>query len=83
MVSRGKPSENSFEISFLKSLQMHPILKTSSYIWGTHLLILFSLHFSIVIGGGGGVSPPAPPLGMALNAGKTILEAKVKKANKD
>ena len=32
---------------------------------------------------GGGVSPPAPPLGMALNAGKTILEAKVKKANKD
>ena len=31
---------------------MHPILKTSSYIWGSHLLLPFSLHLSKIIGGG-------------------------------
>ena len=30
-----------FEILIPKSLQMHQIIKTSSYIWGTHLLIFF------------------------------------------
>ena len=53
------------KFSFLKSLQMHPILKTSSYIYilGAHLLLLSSLHLSIIIGGD---APPAPPLAMAL-----------------
>ena len=34
---------------------MHPILKTSSYLWRTHLLILLSLHN---YWGGGGAAPP-------------------------
>ena len=38
---RGKNSLKMFEISFLKSLQMLPILRTSSCIWGTYLLLLF------------------------------------------
>ena len=53
----GKPPGKFLKFSFLKSHQMHPILKTSSYIWGTHLLLLFSLHLSI---GGGGYSPRGP-----------------------
>ena len=40
---------------------MHQILKTSKYIWGTRVLILFSLHN--YWGGGEG---PAPPLATAL-----------------
>ena len=50
----GGPGENPWKFSkfsFLKSLQMHPILKISSYIWGTNLLLLLSLHLSIIIGG--------------------------------
>ena len=42
---------------------MHPILKTSSYIWGSHLLLPFSLHLSKIIGG---THPPAPSLATAL-----------------
>ena len=42
-LDRAKPREKSsrkfLKFSFLKSLQMHQILTTSSYIWRTHQLI--------------------------------------------
>ena len=40
-------------------------LTTSSYIWRTHLLLLFSFHRSKIIGEGGG-GGAAPPLATAL-----------------
>ena len=46
--------------SSLKSLQMHQMIKTSSYIWRTHLL-LFSLHNYWLGGGWEGGWSPRPP----------------------
>ena len=37
--SGGEKPWNFLKFPFLNSLQMHPILKTSSYIWGSHLLL--------------------------------------------
>ena len=76
---QGKSPRIFLKFSFLKSLKMRPILKSSSYIWGTHLLILFSLHLFIIIGE---VEPPplTPPLATAL---KWVLPQSCCKGSQD
>ena len=55
---REKTSRKFLKFSFLKLLQMHQILTTSSYIWRTRLLILLNSSLNNYL------SPP--PLAMAL-----------------
>ena len=61
----GGPRKNPWKFlkfSFLKSLQTHLILKTSSHIWGNSSVITFFLHFPIIIGGEG-THGPSPSYG--------------------
>ena len=69
--SEGKKPWKFLKFSFLKLLQMHPILNTSSYIWGSHLLLPFSLHLSKIIGGSPPPSP-SPGYGTASTKSKQI-----------
>ena len=54
---REKTSKKFLKFSFLKLLQMHQILTTSSYIWRTRLLILLNSSLNNYL---------SPPLAMAL-----------------
>ena len=59
-----KPPEKFLKFLFLKTLQIHQILKTSSYLMRAHTLIFSSLHNYW----GRGVAPPllSPDYGIAL-----------------
>ena len=58
----GKKSLEMFEFFIPEIAAMHPILKTSSYLWGSHPLLLFSLNLSKIVGGGCPSPQPLPKL---------------------
>ena len=60
---RGKKTCKLLKFSFLKSLQMHPILKLA-HIYGDLIYYYFFLSISRKLLGG--AAPPAPPLVTAL-----------------
>ena len=71
---RGKKPCKLLKFSFLKSLQMHPILKLA-HIYGDLIYYYFFLSISRKLLGGGGPPGPSPSYGTGFISFSVLLRA--------